>query len=198
MGTSTQDDIAPFLRAWVADPVRVAAFVPSGAALAEIITREISPATGPVLELGVGTGVFTHALLARGVPERDLTLIEHSSEFAQLLRHRFPNARVFAMDATQLAHAPLFEGAPVGAVISGLPVVFMSPIKVAAVLTGAFACLRREGAFYQFTYMPRCPISHRLLGKLGLEAQRIAGTFRNIPPAAVYRISRIAADSCQT
>jgi phosphatidylethanolamine/phosphatidyl-N-methylethanolamine N-methyltransferase len=187
---ATLRDKASFLRAWLADPLRVAAITPSGAALAKLVTAEVSPATAPVLELGAGTGAFTRALLARGIQERDLTLLEYSANFAQLLSERFPRARVLAMDAAQLAHAPVFEGAPVGAVISGLPLLHMSPRKILAILGGAFGYLRRGGSFYQFTYMPRCPVSRRLLEKLGLEATRIGGTLRNVPPAAVYRISR--------
>jgi phospholipid N-methyltransferase len=63
----------------------VAAILPSGRALASLITKDISAATGPVLELGPGTGVFTQALLARGVRQQDLTLIEYGSDFARLL-----------------------------------------------------------------------------------------------------------------
>ncbi len=68
-----------------------------------LITRDIQPDDGPVLELGPGTGVFTKALLARGVSERDLTLIEYGSEFMRMLQFRFPQARVLWMDAAQLA-----------------------------------------------------------------------------------------------
>jgi phospholipid N-methyltransferase len=193
--TAVLRDFASFLRAWLADPWRVAAITPSSAALARLVTREISHATGPVLELGAGTGVFTRALLARGVPESDLTLLEYGADFAQLLYERFPRARVVVMDAARLAHIPLYEGRNVGAVISGLPLVSMPPRKIIDVLDGAFGYLRRGGSFYQFTYMPRCPVSKRLLRRLGLQATRIGGTLRNVPPAAVYRISRSAPES---
>ena len=76
-------DLLPFFRAWVADPKRVSAISPSSSALAELITSEISPATGSVLELGPGTGVFTRALIARGLDEGDLTLVEAGAEFAK-------------------------------------------------------------------------------------------------------------------
>ncbi len=95
-------DTASFLRAWLADPRRVSAITPSGMALARLVTAEITPATGPVLELGAGTGVFTRALLARGVQERDLTLLEYGVDFARLLGERFPRARVLSMDAARL------------------------------------------------------------------------------------------------
>jgi phospholipid N-methyltransferase len=50
--------------------------------------------------------------------------------------------------------------------------------------------MKPGGAFYQFTYGPRCPVQKTILESLGLTAKRIGGTVRNIPPAGVYRISR--------
>lgn len=90
--TQTLDSLT-FLRAWLAAPLRVGAAFPSGASLARMITAGIGPATGAVIELGPGTGVFTQALIARGVPEHRLTQIEAGSEFATLLEARFPEAR---------------------------------------------------------------------------------------------------------
>lgn len=186
----TTTDTLSFFRAWVANPLQVAAITPSSAALADLITREISPDSAPVLELGPGTGVFTRALLARGLRECDLTLVEHGAEFANLLEHRFPAASVRWMDAARLAREDLFEGVPAGAVVSGLPLLSMKPRKVMGVLAGAFGCLRLGGAFYQFTYGPNCPVPRRVLDRLGLKAVRIGRALANVPPAAVYRISR--------
>lgn len=183
-------DVVPFLRAWFSDPLRVAAIVPSGAALADIITGEIVPKTAPVLELGAGTGVFTRALLARGLAQGDLTLVELGSDFAPMLQSRFPGARVLRIDAARLGQLPLFDGKPVGAVVSGLPLLSMTPRKVMAILAGAFAYLRPGGAFYQFTYGPRCPVPRPILDRHGLKATRIGWAVLNVPPAAVYRIAR--------
>lgn len=186
----TAMDALAFFRAWVSNPLQVAAISPSGAALANLITHEISADSGPVLELGPGTGVFTRALLARGVRERDLVLVEHSPDFASLLRHRFPAARVHHMDATRLSEVDLFEHSVVGNVVSGLPLLSMKPKKVIAILAGAFGYLRPGGTFYQFTYGPSCPVSRRILDRFDLKAARIGGTLLNAPPASVYRISR--------
>jgi phospholipid N-methyltransferase len=183
-------DFFQFFRSWVADPLRVAAVAPSGDKLARLITQDILPADGPVLELGVGTGVFTRALLARGIRESDLTLVEYGSDFMRVLQHRFPQARVLWMDASQLAAYDLFPGASVGAVVSGLPLLSMPPRKVMSILSGAFSYIRPTGRFYQFTYGPRCPVPRPILDRLGLKATRVGGTVRNLPPAAVYRITR--------
>ncbi|TWB50206.1 phospholipid N-methyltransferase [Rhizobium sp. ERR 922] len=183
-------DFVQFFRSWVSDPLRVAAVAPSGERLARLMTQEIEPFDGPILELGPGTGVFTRALLARGVPESALTLVEFGEEFAVRLRERFPAARVVHMDAAQLSRCGLFDDAPFGAVISGLPLLSMPPSKVVAIVGGAFETMKPGGAFYQFTYGPRCPVQKPILESLGLTAKRIGGTVRNIPPAGVYRISR--------
>ncbi len=94
------------------------------------------------------------------------------------------------MDAGHLVHVGIFQGEPVGAVVSGLPLLSMSPRKITAILAGAFTYMRPGGAFYQFTYGPRCPVPRPILDRMGLKATHIGGTMRNLPPAAVYKISR--------
>lgn len=183
-------DILPFFFAWLRNPLRVASITPSSTTLASLVTREISADTGPVMELGPGTGPFTYALLDRGVREHDLTLIEYGSDFVRLLQERFPQARVLWMDASALDKYPLFEGATVGAIVSGLGILAMPPQKVAAILKGAFSYLRPGGAFYQITYGPRCPVPDAILDRLDLQSVCIGQTYRNVPPASVYRISR--------
>ncbi|HEX4167471.1 MAG TPA: methyltransferase domain-containing protein [Bryobacteraceae bacterium] len=183
-------DLLPFLRAWISNPLGMGSIAPSGPALADLMTSEISPETGPVLELGPGTGVFTHALLARGVREQDLTLVECGGDLARILDDRFPEARVLHSDADCLDEVSLFSGAPVGAVISGLPLLSMSPRKKMAILSGAFSYLRPGGALYQFTYGPFCPVPPSILNRLGLRAECMGRTIANLPPAAAYRITR--------
>ena len=183
-------DAVQFLRAWITDPRRVASITPSSSALAALITSEITPETAPVVELGPGTGVFTRALLARGVPADRLLLVERGAKFAEMLGDRFPGVRVLTMDATDLGRVELFGGEPVKAVISGLPFLSMPARHIMGVLDGAFAHLSPDGSFYQFTYGARCPVPRLILERLGLKAIRIGRTFSNFPPAAVYRIRR--------
>jgi phospholipid N-methyltransferase len=183
-------DVLPFLRSWLNSPRRVGAIAPSGRSLAEAMTAEISPESGPVIELGPGTGVFTQALLARGVPQEQLALIEYGSDFVRLLQMRFPHAQTRWMDASQLGRIELFGPGQAGAVVSGLPLLAMPTRKVMQILDGAFTHLRPDGAFYQFTYGPFCPVSRPVLDRLGLKASHIGGSLANLPPAGVYRIRR--------
>jgi len=181
-----------FFLAWLANPRRVGSIVPSSAALADAITADLTPTSAPVIELGPGTGVFTRSIIARGIPEHRLALIENGAEFVDKLQRDFPEAYVHRMDATRLQHVELFdgEGEGAGAVVSGIPLLLMPVKNVISLLEGAFDQLRSDGAFYQFTYGRGSPIPRAILDRLGLSATRIGGTFANLPPAAVYRIRR--------
>lgn len=183
-------DYWAFLRSWSRAPGRVGAIAPSGAALARLITAQIDAGTGPVLELGPGTGVFTRALLERGVAERDLTLVEYGPDFARLLGERFPQARVLCADARRLRRARLFGDAGAGAAVSGLPLRNLPPRQRLAVLLGAFAQLREDGACYQFTYGLSFPLPRAWLERYGFKVQRLGAARLNLPPASVYRVTR--------
>ncbi len=191
-------DILQFLRAGLREPRRVGAVAPSGRALARLVTSEISPARGPVIELGAGTGAVTRALLDRGVPEQQLALIESDPQLARLLRSRFPAAQVLDIPAQRLRHVDPFDGNAAASIISGLPLLSMRKREVMSVLHGAFSRLEHGGAFYQFTYGPRCPVPAAILRRLGLRAKRMGWVVNNLPPAAVYRIERSARRSSRS
>ena len=179
-----------FFRRWLADPCHIGAVAPSGQALAELITRQIHGRSGRIAEFGAGTGVFTHALLRRGVREGHLVLVERDEAFAERLRTSFPRAHVLTMDAERFgewAHAERFAA---GAIVSGLPLRNFAHDGRQRILASAFASLCGDGALYQFTYGLSCPVPEGLLQRLQLEAARVGRALRNVPPATVYRIQR--------
>jgi phosphatidylethanolamine/phosphatidyl-N-methylethanolamine N-methyltransferase len=186
------NDTLDFLRAWLRDPRGIGAVTPSGAALARLMTSHVSELDGPVIELGPGTGALTRALLARGLPPHRLALIEADPHFAEALSRRYPQTKILRMDAAQLGHTDsLFGDERACAVVSGLPLLSMPASQVAAIVQGVFEQqLRAGGMFYQFTYGMRCPLPVTLLQRLNLQAQRVGSALLNLPPAAVYRISR--------
>lgn len=181
-----------FLRTWLRNPRRVGALAPSGPALAALITADIPRDSATVIELGAGTGVFTRALLARGVASDRLVLVEADPAFANTLRHQFPALRIMQMDAAYLGMTgDFFGGARADAVVSGLPLVAMPVEQAVAIVHSAFARhLAVDGAFYQFTYVPRCPIPARYLEAMRIRAVRVGVAWMNFPPAIVYRFER--------
>lgn len=187
---SPGDDTITFLRSWLQKPRCVGAIAPSSDALARLICSEIDASCAPLLELGPGTGVFTRALLARGLDPGQITLIEAVPEFANLLRHRHPGARVLTCDAGKLADADLYPDACAGAAVSGLPLRAMPTEVIDAIIAGVFVWLRAGACLYQFTYGLRCPIPPEVLQRNQLQAQAMGRVWRNLPPATVYRITR--------
>lgn len=186
-------DALRFLRHWIADPAYIGTTAPSASALATLITREINGRSGRVIELGAGNGAITQALRARGVREANLVLVERNPTLEARLRTRFPHARVLRMDAARLGDWTRGELPRAGAVVSSLPLLNLAAQHVQAILASAFACLDRDGAFYQLSYAPVCPVPQRLLDALDLEVAHLGRVWRNLPPAAVYRLRRRAA-----
>ena len=190
-------DTTQFLKAWLRNPRAIGAVAPSGPALARLMTQAIHPERDPVLELGPGTGVFTRALLKRGVPQTRLALVEADPQMADRLESRFPGVRIYQRDAARLETLPSpFGRERAGAVISGLPMLSMPDSQVKAILTSAFQHhLREDGVLYQFTYGPRCPVPRTILQACGLGAIRIGRALLNLPPATVYQIRRTTASA---
>ncbi|HTG37657.1 SAM-dependent methyltransferase [Sphingomonas sp.] len=178
-----------FALAWLRDPAATAAIAPSGRRLAALITRAIDAQTGPVAELGPGTGPFTRALIERGVAEHDLTLVEYNDDFARLLRLRHPAATVLCADAAALAGSESPPGG-YGAVVCGLGLRNMDAAQIEAIVGAAFVRMRIDGALYLFTYGRRCSVPDMVLDRLGLTAERVGTVWRNLPPARVYRVAR--------
>jgi phosphatidylethanolamine/phosphatidyl-N-methylethanolamine N-methyltransferase len=182
-------DIALFLRQLARNPVQTSAIVPSSAFLAQAMVAGLGPDTGPVIEFGPGTGVFTRAILKSGVAPQNLVLFELNPDFAAHLRTSFPGVTVHVAGAQDVA-----KYCPVGVatVISGLPLLSM-PIEVRrAIVGGAFNVLRPGAAMVQFTYGPNPPLDAASLDALGLVAQRKTKVWINLPPATVYTFRRRA------
>ena len=184
-------DQTVFFKTWLKRPMRTGAVVPSSNALARLITSEIVPNGGPVIELGPGTGAFTRSILAKGLPEDKLTLVENSPDFIALLRQRYPKAQLLEMDVTRMRMwDDPWNNMQAQAVISGLPLLTMGLRAQWNVVGACMQSLRAGAAMYQFTYMTRCPIEPTILSRLGLKAERMGSAMFNLPPASVYRISK--------
>lgn len=182
-------DVRTFVREWAKQPLQVASFLPSSPSLARLITSDINAQTGPVVELGPGTGVFTRALRQRGVAEEDLVLVELNRTFAQKLQSNFPKATVLNISACQAPGPALPCGRQAGAIISGLGFLSMPKPLVRQILTAVEKHLRQGCAMYQFTYGWRCPLPEELLSEFALKAERTGRILANVPPATVYRIT---------
>jgi phosphatidylethanolamine/phosphatidyl-N-methylethanolamine N-methyltransferase len=183
-GSSRFDEVR-FIRSWIEKPLAIGAVTPSGKALARTMASYIDPAvTGPVIELGPGTGPVTEALVAQGVDPARLVLVEFNPHFCRLLRARYPTATVVQGDAYSLRRllAGLLQQ-PAAAVVSGLPL-FTKPLRTRLRLVHeAFAMMLPGAPFVQFTYAAVSPIPKALDRVRSEASDRV---WSNIPPARVW------------
>lgn len=179
------DDEMQFIRSWIEKPISTGAVMPSSRVLARAMARYVDPqSSGPVIELGPGTGPVTEALVRRGVDPARLILVEFNPDFCRLLRTRYPAATVVQGDAYRLRR--LLENyieAPAAAVVSGLPLV-TKPLRVRLRLISDAMTLLTQGApFVQFTYAMLPPIPKELSGVRAESSELI---WMNLPPARVW------------
>lgn len=194
-------DEARFIRAWLDNPVATGAVYPSGKVLSRTMARAVDPAvSGPIVELGPGTGPVTEALLRRGIAQDRLILIEFDPDFCKLLSRRYPLATIVEGDAYALARslAPVLDE-KAAAVVSSLPLLTKPDRQRLALVTEAFHLMHDDGVFVQFTYGLTSPVP-RLDDRFapsGFEARASAPVWLNFPPARVwtYRMgSKMAVD----
>ena len=179
------DDEMQFIRSWIEKPLSTGAVMPSSKALARTMARHVDPhASGPVIELGPGTGPVTEALVKQGVDPARLILVEFNSDFCRLLRARYPAATVVQGDAyglRKLLSSLLVK--PAAAIVSGLPLM-TKPLRTRLRLVNDALNLLKPGApFVQFTYAVVSPIPTRLSG---VRAERSEPVWLNVPPARVW------------
>ena len=157
-------DLALFRRRLLKNPRQVSAIAPSSRTLARAMTLGLGPNSGPVVEFGPGTGRFTEAILARGVPPQNVTLFELDEEFVDYLRGKFPGVTVHQLPAQE---ATRLVPAGVNTVISGLPLLSMPAEVREGIVNAAFAILAPRGHYVQFTYGSRPPLTPETITRWG-------------------------------
>jgi phosphatidylethanolamine/phosphatidyl-N-methylethanolamine N-methyltransferase len=178
------DDEVRFLRSWIEKPLHMGAVMPSSKALARTMARYVDPhSDGPVIELGPGTGAITDALLAHGIAEKRLVLVEFDPGFCALLRERYPHANVIQGDAYGLDQTLADLKEPAAAMVSGLPLVTKPMLVRLKLMRDAFQKMEAGAPFIQFTYSVAPPIPKSLPGIQTQASERI---WMNLPPARVW------------
>ena len=143
-----------------------------------------------VVELGAGTGNLTRMLLEAGVPEDRLLTVELDKELCSYLAETMPNINVIHGNACDLTKIlPKAAIGNVSTVISGMPMTNMKHDIKQKIIDSCLEVMTEEGEILQYTYRPLSPLA---ADKFGLSKQRVGMTFRNLPPATVWRYTRAA------
>ena len=186
----------PFLLGWSRDPVAVglpfASSYWTARRLAQAVHDAAIPGSGPILELGAGTGAITQALIETGCTVDQLVVVERDAELCGSLERRFSGLQVLHGDALELGS--LLAGAripSVGVVLSGLPMRVVPQQSAARCYAQAFRLMPSGGAIIQYTYGFRPPVDPDE-AILKLDATFVGREWRNVPPMGIwsYRLGR--------
>lgn len=175
-----------FLRRLIASPRNVGAIAPSGHMLAAAMVKPLDVMVGPVLELGPGPGSFTRAILDKGLPPEQLTVVERDPEFVATIRQRFPGIHIVHGDALQLGRVLpdiKFAGA-----MSGLPLLNFPYEARENLVRDVLNRLLPGAPFVQFSYGMHSPVA----ANAEISVTRAAFVWNNLPPARVWVYRRIA------
>ena len=178
------NDAALFFRRWLSNPLQMGSIIPSSPKLGQLIAKQIDKrSSSSILELGAGTGAITKSLISSGISPGRIAVVEIVPEMAEHLRAKFPQTSVLQADAFDLS-IPLLKDTlgEIGTVICGIPLVLLSEAKQRQFIQQVEAVAPGRG-FLLYTYCVTSPLPYRTLG---LEAQRLAWTPLNFPPASVW------------
>jgi phosphatidylethanolamine/phosphatidyl-N-methylethanolamine N-methyltransferase len=184
------DEKLLFLKRWLKHPLQLGSVTPSSRTLSRLVAKHAQEAeqNGYILELGAGTGRLTRALIESGVSPNRIYALELDKEFYDFLDKAVPNINAIHGNAIDIPHLlPQEVIGKITTIVTGLP--FMSiPFHIQKKIIGAcFEVMAPNCQMLQFTYSPKSPIQSKLLG---LSHERVATTFRNIPPASIWRYYR--------
>ncbi len=141
---------------------------------------------GVVVELGPGTGVFTHAILNKLGKNGRLVAFESHPPFVDYLRKKILDPRLtviegFAQTAPQALERASIRG--VEYVISCLPLANIEKPEREKILDAIHNVLAPNGVYMQVQYFP---LSFLALRRKFKNVRIAHYELRNIPPAFVY------------
>ena len=182
-----------FLSSFALAPRKVGSITPSSRSLGRAMAAELPDEYRICVELGGGTGSLTSAILAAGVPNDKLIVVERDPRLASHLRKRFPKVTVVEGDAQDLRRILADAGINhVDAVISGLPLRNLPGAVRSNIVTEVFEALGTGGVFVQFTYWGEPPVPESIARHYGIDSKMTCRVWRNMPPANVWRYQRPA------
>ena len=183
---------ARFLRAFVANPRRVGAVLPtSRRTVRAMLDAAPIPGARCVVELGAGTGAHTREILRRLGPQGRLLAFEIDSALSAALavELRDPRLRVITDSAENLeAH---LDGERPEVIVSALPVTSLPAPVRREILDVARRVLADDGVMLVLQYSPF--IERELERAFGSVERRLSPL--NVPPALVFACRPGAAGS---
>lgn len=181
------EDVAVYTKAIIAKPSEMGMICPNNAYASRqiaqtFISQNKFSENDIVVEFGPGLGKVTQQLLAGGLREQQLVLVELNRDLSERLRYKFPKATVVCGNAHSSKFINIQQMRPlvghVAAVISTMPISTFSPSQTQKLLRNIKALLAKSDSFLQVSY-----------GNLKLlRAKKIKTIWFNLPPLSLWKI----------
>lgn len=188
---------ATFAREFLRNHRHIGAVLPSSPALARCIVEAAHVHTAKhVLELGPGTGPFTHTIETAMQPDARYLGVELNPAFVETLRRRFPHldfAEAAAQDYDFCKWLPQDTG--FDSIVSGLPWAAFPEKLQLDILHHVIPRLAPGGRFTTFAYagfhlMPKGRHFREILTQQPGRLSTTPIVWGNFPPAFVYVLER--------
>ena len=175
-----------FMRSMISHPRRVGAVWPTSRwAVRDLLDMGDLPRARTVVELGVGTGVYTEEILKRLHPEATFLAFEIESDLASAVAARLKDPRLRVINDSAERVDDYLEGAKADYIVSSVPFTSL-PVDVRhSLLEAARGVLTPDGQMLVLQY------STTVLPDLERSFARIRQRFSplNIPPAFLFACS---------
>lgn len=190
-------DYGKFFREFIFHPKAVGTVSPSSTNLAKHLADAVDwEEASTILEYGAGTGVITSEIVSRLPQQTEFYAIEISSEFADVLRDRFPQIGVMEGSVGHAKKLCETEGLQqVDAIVSGLPWAAFPEEEQDRYLDATVEVLRPGGQFISFGHLQGLllPAGRRFRKKLSRyfsDVRVSKPVWGNFPPAFFYYCRR--------
>lgn len=190
-------DSALLIRMFCTAPRTVASVAPSSRSLADAVTSTMRiDKTTHVVELGVGTGAITQALVSKGLSPRQYTGVELETDLVATLRTKYPKLSFTSDSAQNLPYIVEQRGVIPSHVVASLPWSTMNAHEREVCLLKISECLRPDGHLMTYSYLSALFLfstAHRTAMDLRKNFGRVYRSkiiWRNLPPAMVWTCSK--------
>ena len=176
-----------FLRYFIRQPLRNASLVPSSRRAAEQMLAGIDfENVQYIVELGPGTGIFTHALCEAASDDAKMILVELEESYIPSLTTRFSTrAEVVHGSAHTIEDLVAERGWPrIDLIVSGLPFVLPQSVK-SPLFDFLLRCTEGGTVFRWFTYMPVAMKPHYQ----AFAFEKKSFVFWNFPPMWIFGVN---------
>ncbi len=179
-----------FIQQFWKDRKTVGSVRPSSRFLADKMLQNIDFTNSKIIvELGPGTGVFTHKILEKMAPDAKLLVFELNQNFIRTLRRKIKDKRAILIhDSAEKIQEYLtkYDLNSADVVVSSLPLFNFPQELRESIITASHKTLKKDGKYIQFQYSTQA----KKLLESTFDKVTIAFTPLNFPPAFVYTCTK--------